>query len=70
MYICVCVCVCIACMCICAPSMPGALRSQRKSLDPLGQELHMLLSYYVELGIEPGSSGRAAGTLTLTLSSP
>lgn len=42
--------------------MPGAHGSQKKSLDSLELELQTFVNCCVDVGIEPGSSERAAGT--------
>lgn len=49
--------------CIYAMCMTGALRGQKKALNPLKLESRTLMSCHVGPGIECLSSGRAATTL-------
>lgn len=50
-------------MCVCVPCACRALVSQKRESDPLGLELLMVVSYHIDAGNLPQSSGRAATAL-------
>ena len=59
-------CVCFACMHVCRVRyIPGALRGQKRSLDPLELELQTVVNCQRVLGIKPRSSRRAVSALNL-----
>ena len=50
----------IACMYVNAPVLYNALRDQKRASDLLELQLKTVVRHHVVLGIEPGSSARAA----------
>lgn len=53
---------------MCIIWLPGAHEDQKKALDPLERELHMVVKHHIlncGVGIEPGHSFRGISALNL-----